>query len=109
MEAALVPWEPSSITKWAFMDDRSMVAGGAEAHADMTAGLAYKQKFDSDSAMKENQSKRKLDYSPMIISRQSSSACSLFSCTPKLSGPLAARVVHLDSTCNCHDVHIEVT
>ena len=38
--------------------------------------------------------KRKLDSSPMIISHQSSSACSLFSCTPKLSG----------NVCILHDI-----
>ena len=58
MVSTLVPWQPTSIDRWAFMDDRSLVASGPNAHANHTAALAYTKQFDEKVGNKENEGKR---------------------------------------------------
>jgi hypothetical protein len=60
MMSTLVPWRPpqQNIKKFAFMDDRSLVASGAQAQAELAQALSYTADFDTQVGNQENQGKR---------------------------------------------------
>eukprot|EP00959_Pyramimonas_sp_CCMP1952_P305148 6386063-Pyramimonas_sp.AAC.1 len=58
MVATLTPRRAEPAQGWAYMDDRSLTAGGVRADQDLAEGLAKTQAFDKDAGFVENSSKR---------------------------------------------------